>query len=112
MLDLRGEAIRHGARLRVGERPYVVLGVARDLDFEEAVSRTFLLHPHFVIAQNDVCVDHFFAGGTDRSRVRKKRGIAVPLWRRTCEKRVELDHDSDSFGKAYIRVEDARNSSL
>src|SRR5215207_5357913 len=42
MFDFSSETIRHGAWLCVGERLYVVLGVARDLDFKEAVPRTFL----------------------------------------------------------------------
>src|SRR5689334_20515423 len=100
MFHFSREAVRHGARLRVRERLDVVLSIARDLDFEETMSRALLLHPHFVIAQNDVRVDHFSAGGTNGSRVRKERGIAVPFWRRTGEERVELNHDSHSFRKA------------
>jgi hypothetical protein len=65
VFDFGRKAIRHGAWLRIGQRSHVVLGVARDLDFEEAVPRTFLLHPHFVIAQDDVRVDQFFAGRTN-----------------------------------------------
>ena len=103
------EQVRHGAWLRVRERLDVVLRVARDFDFEETMSRAFLLHPHFVIAQDDVRVDQLFAGGTDRSSVRKERGIAVPLWRRTCEEWVELDHYSLSFGTLELSGdEDAR----
>jgi hypothetical protein len=98
VLDFGRKPVRHRAGLRVRERLCVVFRVARNLDFEEAVFRTLLLHPHFVVAQDDVRVDQFLARWTDGARIRKECGVAVSLWRRTRQELFELDHDSHSFG--------------
>ncbi|MFN2514269.1 MAG: hypothetical protein ABR568_23005, partial [Pyrinomonadaceae bacterium] len=69
MLDFGGKAIGHGARFCIREGFDVVLGVAGNLDFKVAVLGTLLLHPDAVVAEHNVSVDDFFAGGANRARV-------------------------------------------
>jgi hypothetical protein len=77
MFDFSGEAIWHRAGFRVGERLDVVLRIARHFDFEKAVLRAFLLHPHFVVTKDNVSVDDFLALGADGPSVGKERGVTI-----------------------------------
>src|ERR1051325_8397317 len=92
MLDFSSEAIRHRSRFSVRQRLDVVLGIARNLDFEATVLRTLLLHPDAVVTQHNVGVNNFLARRTNGTRVGEERGVAILFCRWSLEKRAEWNH--------------------
>ena len=92
MLHLCREVERHRAGLRVRERLDVVLRVAGNLDFKVTVLRTFLLHPHAVVAQNYVCINELVALRADRARVGEEGCVSVPFNDRSFKQRIEWYH--------------------